>query len=314
MHPDDASAPQTLYELESIVDQLAYEDFEPQAPLARVREHAGNRRPSKKTIQQYFATGEYPYTERMAPGEYYRIKHRLQVELVKLQNWVMDNDQRIVIVFEGRDAAGKGSTIKRFMEYLNPRVARVVALTVPTERERGQWYFQRYIDHLPTKGELVFFDRSWYNRAGVERVMGFCTEEEYETFVLQAPEFERMLIESGIALIKFYLSINRDEQRARFHERQTNPLKTWKLSPMDLEAQQRWDDYTEAKEASFRRTSTADAPWVIVKGEDKLRARLECIRYVLRQFPYTGRDDTAVGESDRLLIASAQDLKALSNF
>ena len=200
------------------------------------------------------------------------------------------------------------------MEYLNPRVARVVALTVPTEQEQGQWYFQRYIQHLPTRGEIVFFDRSWYNRAGVERVMGFCTEEEYETFVAQAPEFERMLINSGIALIKFYLSINREEQQARFHERETNPLKTWKLSPMDLEAQRRWNDYTQAKEASFRRTSTDDAPWLIVKGEDKLRARLECMRYVLRQFDYTDKNEAVVGNNDPLLIANAQDLLALDAF
>ncbi|MEM1433698.1 MAG: polyphosphate kinase 2 [Pseudomonadota bacterium] len=312
MDPKDPQELQALFELESIVDQLAYEDFEVQAPLAHVRERSSKRRPGRKIIQQYFATGEYPYADRMAPGDYYRAKHKLQIELVKLQNWVKTTGQRVVVVFEGRDAAGKGSTIKRFMEYLNPRVARVVALTVPTEEESGQWYFQRYITHLPTKGEIVFFDRSWYNRAGVERVMGFCTEEEYETFVAQAPEFERMLMDSGIALIKFYLSINREEQQARFLERETNPLKTWKLSPMDREAQKRWDDYTEAKEASFRRTSTSDAPWIIVKGEDKLRARLECMRYVLRRFDYEGRNNAAIGDNDPLLIASAQDLKAIS--
>ncbi|MEM6707736.1 MAG: polyphosphate kinase 2 [Pseudomonadota bacterium] len=310
MPANDPNNEQAFYELDSIFDQLAIEDFEPQHPLARVREHTSAEVPSQALIQQYFESGDYPYKERMTPSVYYRQKHRLQIELVKLQNWVKDEGRRIVVVFEGRDAAGKGSTIKRFMEYLNPRVARVVALTVPTEREQGQWYFQRYINHLPTRGEIVFYDRSWYNRAGVERVMGFCTPEEYETFILQAPEFERMLIDSGIALIKFYLSINREEQQARFHERETNPLKTWKLSPMDLEAQNRWNDYTEAKEASFKRTSTVDAPWIIVKGEDKMRARLECMRYVLSQFGYEGRDDAAIGVNDPLLIASAEDLPA----
>ena len=207
-----------------------------------------------RLIRAYFEQNEYPYGERLDLRTYYRHKQRLQVELVKLQNWVKETGARILLVFEGRDAAGKGSTIKRFMEHLNPRGARVVALVKPTDDERGQWYFQRYVDHLPTAGEIVFFDRSWYNRAGVERVMGFCTDEEYEEFVRQAPQFERMLARSGIHLIKFYLSVSRDEQARRFEERAANPLKRWKLSAIDREAQARWEAYTEAKELAFRKT------------------------------------------------------------
>lgn len=264
--------------------------------------------PDAALIQQYFAENLYPYSERMQAREYLQIKHRLQVELVKLQNWVAARGQRLIVIFEGRDAAGKGSTIKRFMEHLNPRVARVVALVKPTDVERSQWYFQRYVAHLPHAGEIVFFDRSWYNRAGVERVMGFCTDEEYHEFVRQAPLFEEMLAKSGIHIIKFYLSVSREEQQARFHERQTNPLKHWKLSPIDQEAQIRWDAYTEAKEDTFRQTDSEYAPWVILKSEDKLRARLEAIRYTLLQFDYTDRDLEAIGALDALLISPVAQL------
>jgi polyphosphate kinase len=245
---------------------------------------------------------DYPYDERMTRDYYDHHKRLLQIELVKLQNWVKDTGQKIVIVFEGRDAAGKGGTIKRFTEHLNPRGARVVALVKPTETERTQWYFQRYVPHLPSAGEIVMFDRSWYNRAGVERVMGFCTPEEYLQFMRDAPEFERMLVHSGLHLTKFWFSVTRSEQRTRFVIRQVDPVRQWKLSPMDIQSLDKWDDYTEAKEAMFFYTDTADAPWTVVKSNDKKRARLEAIRYILEQFDYEGKDAEVVGKPDRRII------------
>jgi polyphosphate kinase 2 len=245
---------------------------------------------------------DYPYSERMTREYYDHHKRLLQIELVKLQNWVKDTGQRIVIVFEGRDAAGKGGTIKRFTEHLNPRGARVVALEKPSERERTQWYFQRYVTHLPSAGEIVLFDRSWYNRAGVERVMGFCTPEEYLEFMREAPEFERMLVHSGINLTKFWFSVTRSEQRTRFVIRQVDPVRQWKLSPMDIQSLDKWDDYTEAKEAMFFYTDTADAPWTVVKSNDKKRARLEAIRHILERFDYDGKDEEIVGRPDRKII------------
>jgi polyphosphate kinase 2 len=245
---------------------------------------------------------DYPYGERMTREYYDHQKRLLQIELVKLQNWVKDTGQRIVIIFEGRDAAGKGGTIKRFTEHLNPRGARVVALEKPSERERTQWYFQRYVTHLPSAGEIVLFDRSWYNRAGVERVMGFCSPEEYLEFMREAPEFERMLVHSGLNLTKFWFSVTRSEQRTRFVIRQVDPVRQWKLSPMDIKSLDRWDDYTEAKEAMFFYTDTADAPWTVVKSNDKKRARLEAIRHVLEKFDYEGKDPEVVGKPDPKII------------
>jgi polyphosphate kinase len=245
---------------------------------------------------------DYPYDERMTRDYYDPAKRLLQIELVKLQNWVKDTGQRIVIVFEGRDAAGKGGTIKRFTEHLNPRGARVVALEKPTERERTQWYFQRYVTHLPSAGEIVMFDRSWYNRAGVERVMGFCTDEEYLEFMREAPDFERMLVHSGLSLTKFWFSVSRLEQRTRFIIRQVDPVRQWKLSPMDIRSLDKWDDYTEAKEAMFFYTDTADAPWTVVKSNDKKRARLEAMRHILEKFDYPDKDLEVVGTSDRNII------------
>jgi polyphosphate kinase len=245
---------------------------------------------------------DYPYAERMTRDYYDHHKRLLQIELVKLQNWVKDSGQKIVIVFEGRDAAGKGGTIKRFTEHLNPRGARTVALEKPSERERTQWYFQRYVTHLPSAGEIVMFDRSWYNRAGVERVMGFVSAEEYLEFMRQAPEFERMLVNSGLHLTKFWFSVTRSEQRTRFVIRQVDPVRQWKLSPMDIESLDKWDEYTEAKEAMFFYTDTADAPWTVVKSNDKKRARLEAIRHVLEQFDYDGKDEEIVGKPDRKII------------
>ncbi len=249
--------------------------------------------------------GGYPYKRLMLRRNYERQKYRLQVELLKLQAWVKDSGQRVVILFEGRDAAGKGGTIKRFMEHLNPRGARVVALEKPTDQERGEWYFQRYVKHLPTRGEIVLMDRSWYNRAGVERVMGFCSDAEYDEFMRQAPEFERHLVRSGIHLIKFWFSVSRKEQRRRFKEREAHPLKQWKLSPIDMASLDKWDDYTRAKEAMFFHTDTADAPWTVIKSDCKKRARVNAMRYVLHKIPYGNRDADAIGTVDPLLVGRA---------
>jgi len=249
--------------------------------------------------------GGYPYKHLMSRRSYERRKYELQVELLKLQAWVKETGQRVVVLFEGRDAAGKGGTIKRFMEHLNPRGAHVVALEKPSDVERGQWYFQRYIEHLPTRGEIVLFDRSWYNRAGVERVMGFCTDDEYLEFMRQAPEFERNLVRSGLHLIKFWFSVSRKEQRRRFKERESHPLKQWKLSPVDLASLDKWEEYTKAKEAMFFYTDTADAPWTVIKSDCKKRARLNAMRYILHRLPYTNKDLERIGPLDPLLVGRA---------
>ncbi|MCI4011423.1 polyphosphate kinase 2 [Brevibacterium sp. ZH18] len=249
----------------------------------------------------------YPYPELMDREEYELEKYQLQVELLKFQYWGQDTDSKHVILFEGRDAAGKGGTIKRFTEHLNPRAARVVALNKPSDKEAGQWYFQRYIAHLPTDGEFVMFDRSWYNRANVERVMGFCSDEEYEIFMEQAPLFEKMLIDSGIHVTKFWFSVTQHEQRTRFAIRQIDPVRQWKLSPMDLESLGRWEDYTAAKEEMFRRTDTDHAPWITIKSNDKKRARLNAIRYFLNQFDYEGKDTEVVYDPDPLIIRRGRD-------
>jgi polyphosphate kinase 2 len=246
--------------------------------------------------------GAYPYRNLLSRKHYEREKYRLQVELLKLQAWVKETGQRVVILFEGRDAAGKGGTIKRFMEHLNPRGARVVALEKPSETERGQWYFQRYIQHLPTRGEIVLFDRSWYNRSGVERVMGFCSDHEYDEFLRQAPEFERQLVRSGVHLFKFWFSVSRAEQRRRFKERQAHPLKQWKLSPIDMASLDKWDDYTRAKQAMFLHTDTSDAPWMVIKSDCKKRARLNAMRYLLHRLPYTRKDLAKLGAVDPLIV------------
>jgi polyphosphate kinase len=247
----------------------------------------------------------YPYDHKMTRREYEEFKRSLQIELLKLQSWVKETGQKVVLLFEGRDAAGKGGTIKRFTEHLNPRGARVVALEKPSERESSQWYFQRYIEHLPAAGEIVMFDRSWYNRAGVERVMEFCTPEEYLEFMRQAPELERMLVRSGIHLVKFWFSVSRGEQRTRFASRQTDPVRRWKLSPMDLASLDKWDAYTEAKEAMFFYTDTADAPWTVIKSNDKKRARIAALRYVLHALDYADKDTEVVGQPDPLIVGSA---------
>lgn len=258
--------------------------------------------PDNELVDNWQEEGVYPYRYLMARRNYEFQKYNLQVELLKLQQWVQETGSRIVILFEGRDAAGKGGTIKRFMEHLNPRFARVVALQKPTEVESGQWYFQRYVQHLPTKGEIVLFDRSWYNRAGVERVMGFCSDAQYQEFMRQTPEFERNLVRSGIVLIKFWFSVSREEQRRRFRERKNHPLKQWKLSPIDMASLDKWDDYTKAKEAMFFHTDTSDAPWTVVKSNCKKRARLNAMRYVLHKFNYKNKDMAAVGKIDPLIV------------
>ena len=250
---------------------------------------------------------DYPHEELMSRSEYELEKYQLQIELLKFQYWAQDHELKHVIVFEGRDAAGKGGTIKRFTEHLNPRAARVVALTKPSDREAGQWYFQRYIGHLPTAGEIVMFDRSWYNRANVERVMGFCTEAEYEQFMAQAPVFEKMLVDSGIHLTKFWFSVTQHEQRTRFAIRQLDPVRRWKLSPMDLASLDRWEDYTQAKEEMFLRTDTDHAPWITVKSNDKKRARLNAMRVFLTQFDYEDKDVSVVYPPDASLIRRGRD-------
>ncbi len=249
--------------------------------------------------------GGYPYRNLMRRSSYEDTKFHLQVELLKLQAWVKETGQRVVILFEGRDAAGKGGAIKRFMEHLNPRGARVVALEKPSEIERGQWYFQRYVQHLPTRGEIVLADRSWYNRAGVERVMGFCSNEEYAEFMRQTPEFERHLVRSGVHLVKFWFSVSRKEQRRRFKERENHPLKQWKLSPVDLASLDKWEDYTRAKENMFFETDTADSPWTVIKSDCKKRARLNAMRYVLHKLPYTNKDVAQIGKLDPLIVGRA---------
>ena len=258
------------------------------------------------SLRDAFENGDYPYETRMGRRSYETQKAHLQAELLKVQLWAQETGQKLVLIFEGRDAAGKGGTIKRFTEHLNPRTARVVALNKPTDQERGQWYFQRYVQHLPTSGEMVLYDRSWYNRAGVERVMGFCEPHEYLEFMRETPELERMLVRSGIRLYKYWFSVTQGEQRARFASRETDPLKQWKLSPIDKASLDKWDDYTEAKEAMFFYTDTADAPWTVVKSDDKKRARLNCMRHFLNSLDYPGKDRHIAHAPDPLIVSTAQ--------
>jgi polyphosphate kinase 2 len=284
-------------------------DIDPSQPPGDRKESPshifGEMRHSPEQIENLFRNGTYPYKTMIRRASYERHKEELQVELLKVQSWVKETGQRIVVIFEGRDAAGKGGTIKRFMEHLNPRAARVVALEKPTDHERGQWYFQRYLKHLPTEGEMVFFDRSWYNRAGVERVMGFCNSLEYLEFMRQVPDLERMLVRSGIRLFKFWFSVTHEEQERRFNARSGDPLKQWKLSPIDQESQGKWDEYTEAKEAMFFYTDTADSPWTIIKSDDKKRARLNCMQHFLSELDYPGKNRHVVRGPDPLIVGSS---------
>ena len=301
-----ASALRTILEGASPDDALAIQHM----LTGKVKQQAGGKgkrsavSPDEELVADW-RSGAYPYKNLMSRQNYEAQKYLLQVELLKLQAWAKESGQRVVILFEGRDAAGKGGTIRRFMEHLNPRGARVVALEKPTEVERGQWYFQRYVQHLPTAGEIVLFDRSWYNRAGVERVMGFCSDDEYQEFMRQTPQFERQLVRSGVHLIKFWFSVSRKEQRRRFSEREAHPLKQWKLSPIDLASLDKWDSYTKAKEAMFFETDTADAPWTVVKSDCKKRARLNAMRYVLQKLPYANKSTDNIGKLDTLLVGRA---------
>ncbi|MBV1787276.1 polyphosphate kinase 2 [Marinobacterium sp. D7] len=246
------------------------------------------------------------HTKKMKNDEYEALKLDLQIELLKMQNWVRSNGEKVLILFEGRDAAGKGGTIKRFMEHLNPRSARVIALEKPTERERGQWYYQRYIKHLPAAGEIVLFDRSWYNRAGVERVMDFCSPSEYLEFMRETPELEKMFVRSGIRLFKLWFDVSRDEQFRRFQARRQDPLKHWKLSPIDLASLDKWDEYTEAKEAMFIHTDTADAPWTVIRSDDKKRARINAMRHLLSNLPYPERNQAICLQPEAEIVLPAR--------
>lgn len=273
------------------------------APAA-VPPPAKPRTPRARTRYEVFHDGLYPYPHKLKRSIYEAEKAKLQIELLKMQRWINETGQRVILLFEGRDAAGKGGAIKRYMEHMNPRTARVVALEKPTEVEQGQWYFQRYVKHLPTRGELVLFDRSWYNRAGVERVMGFCTPRQHLEFLRQCPQFERMLVQDGIHLFKFWFSVSQAEQKRRFESRETSPLKQWKLSPIDRASLARWDDYTLAKKEMFFHCSTSDAPWTVVKSDDKRRARLASMRYFLHSLPYAEKNAEVVGEPDPLIIGT----------
>jgi len=293
------------------VDSPAAEDVFPELAAGVTAEFRDDeepvlRNPDGSEVETW--RDNHPFTTLMGRPEYDRIKRLLQIELVKLQYWVADTGQRVVILFEGRDAAGKGGTIKRFTEHLDPRGARTVALGKPSEREQGQWYFQRYAEQLPTAGEIVLFDRSWYNRAGVERVMGYCTDDEYERFMRQVPTFEEMLVDDGVLLIKLWFSVSRAEQRTRFIIRQVDPLRQWKLSPNDVRSLNHWDSYTEAKVAMFRATDTEVAPWTVVKGNDKKRARIEAMRSVLARIDYAGKDADVVGAPDPRVVGAAATL------
>lgn len=308
---------------EKVLDYFVSENLAPKDVLDGI-----DIRNSKSILSSH-----YPYENKLSRVEYERAKKRLQIELVKFQRHVKKQNLKVVLLFEGRDAAGKGGAIKRFTEHLNPRGARVVALDRPSEREQGQWYFQRYVQHLPTDGEIVFFDRTWYNRAGVEKVMEFCTEDQYMEFVSQVPSFEAMMLRSGVHLIKFWFSVSRKEQIRRFVARIVDPLKQWKISPMDLASLSRWKEYTEAKESMFFFTDGPDCPWRVVRSDCKKRARLNVMRYVLNSINYEGKDESVVGivdpkilgpaegiyEEDELIHReifkeSAKDLKSLSKF
>ncbi len=304
----DDQAPETLRWLRAVLDGMAPDDLD-SLDLGTDRDELIFGEPPLRSDDEladdWDQPGVYPYRNRMRRKPYEREKFALQVELLKMQAWMKESGRRLVVVFEGRDAAGKGGTIKRFMEHLNPRGASVVALEKPTDTERGQWYFQRYVQHLPSSGEIVLFDRSWYNRAGVERVMGFCTDEEYQEFMREVPQFERHLTRSGITLIKFWFSVTQAEQLRRFEAREQHPLKRWKLSPVDRASLDKWDDYTAAKEAMFVQTDTLEAPWTIIKSDCKKRARLNALRFVLHSVPYEGKDLEAIGRLDPVIVNRA---------
>ena len=254
--------------------------------------------------EKAFGSDDYPYDKKLDNKEYEKTLKLLQIELVKVQFWQQKTGKRIMAVFEGRDAAGKGGAIHATMSYMNPRSARIVALTKPTGTEQGQWYFQRYVATFPTSGEFVLFDRSWYNRAGVEPVMGFCTPEQYEKFLKETPRFEKMIVSEDIQLFKFWLNIGREMQLKRFHDRRHDPLKVWKLSPMDIAALNKWDDYSEKRDRMLKETHTDNAPWTVIRANDKRRARINLIRHILKTLDYEGKDKKAIGEIDDKIVGS----------
>lgn len=306
--PPESKSDSASAALRAVIGELSQDEINTlSSTLLELRSTASSDRDRHpdEVLSTGWREGKYPYRNRMARATYEKQKYKLQVELLRLQNWVKETGQRVIIIFEGRDAAGKGGTIKRIMEHLNPRGARVVALEKPSSTERGQWYFQRYVQHLPTNGEIVLFDRSWYNRTGVEHVMGFCNQEEYMESLNQVPQFERQLVNSGIHLIKFWFSVSRREQHRRFEARKEHPLKQWKLSPVDLASLDKWDEYTRAKEAMFTHTDMADAPWTVVKSDCKKRARLNAMRYILHKLPYPDRDLEKIGAVDPLIVGRA---------
>lgn len=301
------SESEALKAIENILKGASKDDVDAiKASLLKWNKHdkSFSRGPDDDLVENW-RDAIYPYKNKMLRKNYEKQKYKLQVELLKFQAWVKETGQKVVILFEGRDAAGKGGTIKRFMEHLNPRGATVVALEKPTDVEKGQWYFQRYVGHLPTAGEIVMMDRSWYNRGGVERVMGFCTDKEYKEFLRQTPEFERQLVNSGIILIKFWFSVSREEQRRRFKEREIHPLKQWKLSPIDKASLDKWEEYTKAKEDMFFHTDISESPWIVIKSDDKKRARLNAMRYVLNKMPYKDKDKNVAVPSDPLIVGRA---------
>jgi polyphosphate kinase 2 len=313
VHGDGTSLIERLVDIQSVVDLSDIIDALQELPAEELIAHGLSAHGTWDEIDDPVLLGpdrlpietwkeSYPYAERMSRDDYEVSKRLLQIELLKAQVWIRDTGQRLVVLFEGRDAAGKGGTIKRFMEHLNPRGASVVALGVPSERERGQWYFQRYVQHLPTRGEITLFDRSWYNRAVVERVMGYCSDQEYEDFLRAVPQFEAMLTRSGTRLVKLWFSVSRKEQIARFTIRRIDPVRQWKLSPTDLASLDRWGDYTAAKDAMFQHTHTAHAPWTVVRSNDKKRGRIEAIRFVLDQLAYPDKNVAVVGRPDPLIV------------
>ncbi len=280
-------------------------------PPAKIKDEVVPRAVRKRALsgqRNRIVSDQYPYAKKMKREDYEAQKRDLQVELIKMQRWVSEQEQRVVVLFEGRDAAGKGGTIKRFTEHLNPRTARVVALTKPTEAERSQWYFQRYINHLPSGGEIVLFDRSWYNRAVVEPVMGFCSQSEHHAFLRQVPLMENLLIDDGIRLIKFWFSVSREEQFRRFKSRESDHLKHWKLSQVDTQGLALWDEYTQAKKAMFMATDTTFSPWHVVKSDDKKRARLACMRHLLDSIPYANKNERAVGHADSGILGRKEEI------
>lgn len=313
--PPSPTAPTTLNQLETLLENATPEEldkigeriyhYDPKSSSRRSHKAVSKSKNKDTQLSDTWREGGYPYKYRLSRKNYEAQKYKLQIELLKLQRHIKQTGQKLVILFEGRDAAGKGGTIKRFMEHLNPRGARVVALEKPTDTEKGQWYFQRYVATLPTSGEIVLYDRSWYNRAVVEPVMGFCSDDEYQLFMKQVPEFEKQLTQSGITLIKFWFSVSRDEQKIRFERRESDPLKQWKLSPVDKASLDKWDDYTVAKEAMFYNTDTSESPWIVIKSDCKKRARLNALRYVLNKLDYADKDPLQIGNIDPLTVGRA---------